>query len=109
MIKMQILMNNDKIIREKKYDLEKIYTKLDSLFIDRWKLLKGENGFYFGKGSSHDFAHFGLAMMYLEDKDWFMDNVDTWLYFNSDDSDDPNDFVVEDFKEYCSTPYSIGA
>jgi hypothetical protein len=27
--------------------------------------------------------------------------VKTWLYFNSDASDNPDDFVVEDFKAFC--------
>jgi hypothetical protein len=28
---------------------------------------------------------------------------------NSDDSDDPEDFVVEDFKEFCRERYLVGA
>ena len=27
---------------------------------------------------------------------WFMDNANTWLYCNSDDSDNPKDFNEED-------------
>jgi hypothetical protein len=33
-----------------------------------------------------------------------MDNVKTWLYFNSDDSDDPEDFAI-DFKDFCLHKY----
>jgi hypothetical protein len=43
-----------------------------------------------------------LAFNTLRKKDWFLDNVKTWLYFNSDASDDPDDFVVEDFKAFCA-------
>jgi hypothetical protein len=44
-------------------------------------------------------------MWTLGKKKWFMDNVDTWLYFNSEDSDDPSDFVIEDFKAACLDYY----
>jgi hypothetical protein len=46
-----------------------------------------------------------IAMWTLGQKPWFMDNVKTWLYFNSEDSDDPNDFLVEDFKDFCAQKY----
>jgi hypothetical protein len=48
-------------------------------------------------------------MTTLGKKRWFMDNVDTWLYFNSEDSEDPTDYVVEDFKETCLEYYPLGA
>jgi hypothetical protein len=48
-------------------------------------------------------------MTTLGKKSWFMDNVNTWLYFNSDDSSDPDDFAVEDFKEFCSSRYRVSA
>ena len=101
MIKMQIIMDDKKIVREKKYDARKIYSALDKYFIEKLGMKKGTDGFYIGPGSSHDFSRFGLAYSYLSEKDWFLDNVETWLYYNSDASYDPNDYVVEDFKEHC--------
>jgi hypothetical protein len=109
MQKMQILMDEEKIIQEKKYDLVKLYAKLDSLFIDKWHLEKDAGGFYIGKGSQHDFAHFCLATAYLSERPWFMDNVDTWLYFNSDDSYNPNDYIIEDFKDSVLSRQDISA
>jgi hypothetical protein len=38
-----------------------------------------------------------------------MDNVNTWLYYNSDDSSDPDDFAIEDFKEFCFNRYQVSA
>ncbi len=35
-------------------------------------------------------------MLGLKEQNWFMDNAVTWLYCNSDDSDDPDDFDEED-------------
>jgi hypothetical protein len=109
MIKMQIVMDEDKILREKQYSLSKIYEALDDYFTNPLHVLKGENGFYVGSGTKSDFGNFGLAMWTLEKKPWFMDNVKTWLYFNSEDSDDPNDFVIEDFKDFCAQKYRISA
>jgi hypothetical protein len=109
MIKMQILMNENKILNEKRYKLSALYKTLDDFLVGRLHLKKGEDGFYFGSGKKSDFGNFGRAMWILGKEKWFMDNVNTWLYFNSDDSDNPNDFVVEDFKEFCFQKYQLGA
>ncbi|MDR1183597.1 MAG: hypothetical protein LBK67_02230 [Coriobacteriales bacterium] len=78
------------------------------LIIRQRVFAKDADGFYLGTGSPDDFGNFGLAMVTLGKKDWFMDNVNTWLYFNSEDSDDPEDFVIEDFKEFCRERYLVG-
>jgi hypothetical protein len=107
MIKMQIKMNEKKINDEGRYSLSKIYGALDEYFVGRLSVKKGSDGFYVGTGSPKDFGNFGLAMVTLGKKDWFMDNVETWLYYNSEDSDNPEDFVVEDFKEFCAKRYQM--
>jgi hypothetical protein len=38
----------------------------------------------------------------LKDEEWFIDNLKSWLWFNSDDSADPNDFSIEDLKAHYS-------
>jgi len=107
MIKMQIKMDEGKIRREGRYSLEKIYGTLDDFLVNRLHLVKAEDGFYIGSGLPDDFANFGVAMTNLGKKSWFMGNVGTWLYFNSEDSEDPDDFVVEDFKELCNAHYRL--
>lgn len=107
MIKMQIKMDEEKIRREGRYSMEKIYGTLDDFFVNRLLLIKANDGFYLGSGSPDDFANFGVAMTTLGKKSWFMSNVDTWLYFNSEDSEDPDDFVIEDFKELCDSHYQL--
>ena len=109
MIKMQVIMDEEKILRDKKYDLTKIYETLDRFFIDNLGLIKGEDGFYLGSGAKTDFGNFGRAMWTFGKKAWFLDNVAVWLYFNSDDSDNPDDFVIEDFKDYCLRKYKATA
>jgi hypothetical protein len=102
MIKMQIVMDDDRIRDQKQFDIDKIHRSLDAFLIDKLGLKKSNDGLYLGRGDGKDFSYFGLAFNTLRKKDWFLDNVKTWLYFNSDASDDPNDFVVEDFKAFCA-------
>lgn len=101
MIKMQIILDDDKITRENHYTVAKIHDTLDSYFVDKLGMEKGSDGFYLGTGSGKDFSRFGLAYSSLSEKAWFLDNVKTWLYYNSDASYNPDDYVVEDFKEHC--------
>ena len=105
MIKMQIIMDEEKILREKKYSLATISDTLDRFFLENLHLAKGADGFYLGSGAKTDFGNFGRAMWTLGKKAWFIENVETWLYFNSDDSDDPDDYIIEDFKDYCLKKY----
>jgi hypothetical protein len=107
MIKMQIKMDEAKLKRDGRYSLERVYGTLDDYLVNELRFKKGRDGFYLGTNSPDDFGNFGLAMVTLGKKPWFMDNVDTWLYFNSEDSDNPNDFVVEDFKDFCSKRYQV--
>jgi hypothetical protein len=101
MIKMQIFMDDDKIGRENRYSVSKIHKELDKFMVGTLHLVKADDGFYLGTGSRQDFSTFGIAFNTLRKKDWFASNVRTWLYFNSDASDNPEDFVVEDFKKHC--------
>jgi hypothetical protein len=105
MIKMQIVMDDDKIVREGKYSAVKLHASIDDFMVEKLGFQKGSDGFYYGRGTRSDYSHFGIAMTTLGKKRWFMDNVDIWLYFNSDDSTDPDDFDIEDFKEFCQQRY----
>jgi hypothetical protein len=98
---MQIEMDDDKIRQEKKYDPDKLRNAIDQYMIGKLHFTKSEKGFYLGGGNGKDFSYFGLAFNTLRKKPWFVDNVKTWLYYNSDASDDPEDFVVEDFRAFC--------
>jgi hypothetical protein len=101
MIKMQIVMDDDKIAREKKYSAVKVQKAVDDFMLDELSLAKGSDGFYLGTDRRRDFSTFGIAFNTLRKRNWFLDNVKTWLYFNSDASSDPEDFAVEDMKDYC--------
>jgi hypothetical protein len=100
-IKMQTVMDDARVACEKKYNAVKLHEAVDDFLSGKLQMRRGADGFYYGDGSGKDFSRFGLAFNTLRKKDWFLDNVDTWPYFNSDASDDPEDFAVEDMKDYC--------
>ena len=106
---MQIIMDDEKIKQQGQYNAAKIHQALDAFLIEKLGFKKAENGFYLGDGSRRDFSYFGIAFNTLRKKPWFVENIKTWLYFNSDASDDPEDFVIEDFKAVCLESQRISA
>ena len=66
-------------VPEDKYDLMKIYSYLDKLFQKRG--MKKEDGWYI----NGNFTTCGAVIIHLTSKDWFLDNVDEWLWYDEDD------------------------
>ncbi|MDR0885108.1 MAG: hypothetical protein LBN22_01880 [Clostridiales Family XIII bacterium] len=46
MKKVQIVLDEKKILADNQYNLQKIYAVIDSVFVDKYGLLKGQDGFY---------------------------------------------------------------
>ena len=103
MIKMQIVVDNNKLEREGKLSPEKFQQRIDDYLIGQLRLEKSSDGFYLGTDPKRDFSYFGLAFNTLRKTDWFVNNVKTWLYFNSDASNDSDDFVIEDCLEFAAS------
>ncbi len=98
--KMQIVLDEEKIRREGAYDPASLQTAVDDLLVGRYALVKGDDGFYYENGREDGFFGFMSSALILKDRDWFLDNVDTWLWYNSDDMPEPDMFSVEDAKEF---------
>ncbi|MHC1722170.1 MAG: hypothetical protein AB9836_03070 [Aminipila sp.] len=92
-------MDDKKIINEGEYNISDIYNTIDNLFAE-CQLIKGQDGEYLEKGTKDDFAHFWSAILTLKNQNWFMDNIKEWLWFNSDDADNPEDFEIDDLAEH---------
>ena len=73
---------------------------IDKVFVDKYGLTKGSDGYYLEGGTNDDFGNFWSAILLLKDQEWFLYNVKTWFWFNSDDSSDPEDFEIEDLKAH---------
>ena len=99
MLKMMIRMNDDKIIKEKKYHLDGIYSTINNTFLTMGfpRVEDGSDALvYRDCGRARDFRLFGKIVNTLKKQTWFMDNVAVWRLYDSDDSDSPEDFNEED-------------
>jgi virulence-associated protein VapD len=106
MLKVEIKMNEDKIVKEKVYDLDNVYETLDTAFA-QFNLPKISKGIYTNGNSKYDYAHLWSVIWDLTEEKWFMDNVSDFIWYNSDIGENEADFSVEDILEYCQS-HKIG-
>lgn len=99
MLKLEIKMDEAKIIQENRHTVEGINKALDDGF-QHFGLTKTtyEDGTmcYCGTGNPEDYGAFGHMITSLHERRWFMDYVTKWIWYNSDDGIDEDDFSVED-------------
>ena len=91
MMKMLIKMDEGKIVQEGKYDLEKINAYLTKVFAKR-NMKKDADDWYI----NGNFTTCGSLIITLSKKDWFLDNVTEWLWYDTDDAS------TEDLKAHYS-------
>lgn len=91
-------MDEDKIIREGKYDLDDVRKAIDEQYINRG-LRKTGDGFY-QQTTKDDFCELMSATFRLIKQDWFRKYVTECKWYNSDDKNNPEDYDIEDFIEY---------
>ncbi|MBS7009145.1 hypothetical protein [Anaerostipes sp.] len=99
MLKLEIKLDESKIESEHKYNVDDIYRVLEkSFFRHDILMIRKEDGtlVFCGKGNAKDYGAFGCIITQLKEKEWFMDNVIKWIWYNSDDGVDETDFSVED-------------
>ena len=89
MLKLEIKMDENKICTEGKYTPESIY---------QLEKEEGTDGsvFFCGTGQAGDYGAFGSIITTLKEKPWFMDYVTRWIWYNSDDRENEEDYAVED-------------
>ena len=96
MIKVEIVLDEEKLSAH--YSLDKVWATIDSAFVGHG-IYKDSKGIYKGSGLSTDFAYFGIGISLLAKQNWFMENVKSWLWYNSDMSASEEDFNVENLRE----------
>lgn len=99
MLKMVIRINENKVIAEKKYRLGGIYSIIDNAFMQMGFLRQVSEKdalVYCDNGNASDYASFGIIVNTLKRQTWFLDNITEWSLYESEDSDNPDDFSVED-------------
>lgn len=106
MIKVKIVLDEEKIIQERKYNLEKMWEALDAAFLSK-NIRIEEKGMYVGTNHPDDFANVWLICYELGQKDWFLFNVVEWKYYNNDMCKNKDDYNVENLLE-DSELYKVG-
>ncbi len=97
MMKMLITLNEEKILREGKYDIDKINQYLSNSFAKRG-MMNDENDWY----TNGIFTTCGSLILKLSQTDWFMDNILDWLWYDTSDSS------TDDLKAFYSKEKAIG-
>lgn len=112
-LKLEIKLNDTLIRSEGKYNPSSIQDTLDKAFGKyqfRKEVLPDGTFTYYGNGRPQDYATFGRLITTLKDKTWFLPYLEKWLWYNSDDGIDENDYTVEDVlyhytkRECCVMP-----
>lgn len=97
MMKMLIALDEDKIAREGKYDINKINSYLSSAFEKRGMKKDKDNWYVNG-----DFSSCGALALKLSQKAWFMDNLREWLWYDTTDSS------TDDLKAFYLKEQAVG-
>ena len=98
MIRTLIELDKEKIERERIYDYEKMQQHIDDR-IAKQGGYKDADGWY----TNGTWEGFGAIASVLEEKEWFMNNVKTWLWNNTDYEDGPEDKCISDLLEEIET------
>ena len=88
MLGTKIVLDEEKIINEGKYDLQEIYRKIDELASENY-LIKKDKYTYFAKGDSQDLSNLGIFLYdCLVEKKWFTQNIEEWKWLDGETEDD---------------------
>ena len=110
MLKLEIKIDDDKVEQEGKYPISSIYNAVDKVFMKydfRKEILEDGTYCYYGNGMPKDYGIFGRIITTLKEKEWFMDYLSKWLWYNSDDGENEEDFSVEDVLYHYTKKESI--
>lgn len=114
MLKLEIKMDENKIVAEQKYQVESIYQALEQALeqaFSQYRLNKIQQPdgtlCFTGNGNPKDYGAFGCIITSLKEKVWFMDYVIRWIWYNSDDGENEEDFAVEDVLYHYTKKLSV--
>jgi hypothetical protein len=84
MVKVEIVLDEEKVKKEGKYNLDEMYKAIDDLFLsygaDRCES-ENKGVAYCSQSGEKDLAVIGGAVSELEDEQWFVNSVTLWQWF----------------------------
>ena len=110
MLKLEIKLDERKILAVQRYKVESIYQAIEKAFLNyNLKKTQVPDGTicFVGDGNPKDYGAFGCIITSLKEKAWFMDYVTKWVWYNSDDRESEDDFAVEDVLYHYTKRLSI--
>lgn len=83
----KIILDEEKILREKKYNLAQMYEIIDEMALESG-LVKINKHTYHCKGNEKDLACLGIFIQYnLMEAEWFVKNVAEWIWISEREGD----------------------
>jgi len=79
----KIVMDEEKILKEDKYDLDKIYEAIDE--IAEFAKMKKIDKYYYVSINDTPSALGCFVFTNLEEQEWFMENVKEWTWYDKED------------------------
>ena len=110
MLKLEIKLDEEKICSDGKYALGSLRQTLVNLFAKyQIDYVTEPDGtlFFIGRGLAKDYGCFGKLITTLKNQPWFMEYVIRWIWYNSDDGEDENDFSIEDVLRHYTSRVSV--
>jgi hypothetical protein len=98
MIKVFIDFNTDNTDSGGGQDFSDISRLTDKYMVDLIGFNKIGDGYYTGNNYAGDLIRAGYVSHKLSGMDWFANNIRSWLLFNSDESDNPDDYHISDIR-----------
>ena len=110
MLKLEIKLDEEKIREEGRYTPDDLYHILIQAFAKQKirSVLEPDGSISFvGGGHPRDYGCFGKLITSLKTQSWFMEYVIKWIWYNSDDGEDENDFAIEDVLKHYTGHVSV--
>ena len=93
----KIVIDEEKVLREKKYKLDVIYEYLDKL-AEQCNLIRIDKNTFHAKGNEKDLESLGIFMcIYAVENEWLTKNIKEWIWI--DEVEGNEDMMVKFKKE----------
>ena len=93
----KIVIDEEKVLREKKYKLDVIYEYLDKL-AQQCDLIRIDKNTFHAKGNEKDLESLGIFMcIYVVENEWLTKNIKEWIWI--DEVEGNEDMMVKFKKE----------
>lgn len=106
MLKLEIKLDEGKIREAGRYAPDSLRQTLIQAFVKQQldSVVESDGTMIFvGRGQAKDYGCFGKMITTLKNQQWFMEYVVRWLWYNSDDGENEEDFAIEDvLKHYTN-------